>query len=452
MIDPHTHVPETVNTSGLSRSVQLAAQARLLRLYQLNPLGSNLLTGQIVFLLALEYGAGDVAMGLLYGGQWLAGAAAFATPALCARKDPARLAADSWLLRTVLCVGYLSLPLLPNDAAKIAVLVTVFLAFMLIRTVGVSALNVATAAYTSPGELTSVVSTSHVWWHIGTLVITLLSTAVLSLWSTEAAYLGLIALGVAISLGAASALRGLPEVGRRSAERLRSALPLVLRERAVRQAMVATLLVVPQVIAAAYQLNVLRGPLGLRADHITALTLSGIALAIFATRLLGKLLPITGLRPVQLVTHVVLALLGLAWASSALVSETWRTPWCMGLYVLAQALLAVSGAILTAIHIDRLSPAAPLATSSLYQATGAVAGLLGIFLVWVASHLGIERIPGTGPYAHAFVLWSLCSAGICLVHLATGGVATVLKDLSLLNPANLISVLRTRPATETTTP
>jgi hypothetical protein len=434
---------------GLPRDVQLAAQRQLLRMYRLNPLGTNLLIGQVVFLLALEYGAGDLAMGLLYGGQWLAGAAAFAAPALCARKDPARLAADTWLVRTLFCLCYLALPLLPGDPLKVAVLVTVFLVFMVIRTIGVASLNVATAAYARQAELSSVVASSHLWWHVGTLVITVVSTIVLSTWSSRPAYLGLVGLGIALSLAAATVLRGLPLVGRHHGESLRRTLPTVLRDRRVRGALAATLLVVPQAVAAAYQLSVLRGPLHLPPDRIVALTLGGIVLAIAATRLLGQLLPRTGLRPVQLATHAALALLGLAWATSGMVPAAWRTPWCMGLYVMAQSLLAVSTAILAAIHLDRLPASAPLAASALYQATGAVAGLLGIGLVWAASHLGLERLPGAGPHAHAFVVWSLCSAGVCALHLATGGVATVLKDLALLSPANLISVLwTTRDATE----
>ena len=429
---------------GLPRETQLAAQTQLLRMYRLNPLGTNLLIGQVIFLLALDYGAGDLAMGLLYAGQWLAGAAAFAAPALCARKDPARLAADTWLVRTVFCLAYLAMPLLPSADWKIAVLVTVFLMFMVIRTIGVAALNVATAAYASAGELSTVVASSHLWWHIGALAVTVVSTAVLSTWSNEAAYIGLIALGIALSLAAATRLRGLPEVGRRSAEGLRATLPRVLRDRNVRGALAITMLVVPQAVAAAYQLNVLKGPLGLRADHITALTLGGLVLAVVATRLLGTLLPRTGLRPVQHAAHAALAALGLAWATSGLMPEAWRTPWCMALYVIAQALLAVSGAILAAIHIDRLPASAPLATSALYQATGAAAGLIGIGLVWATSHLGLERLPGAGPYAHAFVVWAVCSASVCAVHLATGGVATVLKDLALLSPANLIGVLKSK--------
>jgi hypothetical protein len=430
--------------NGLPRDLQLAAQRQMQRMYRLNPLGNVLLVGQVVFLLALHYGAGDLAMGLLYAGVWLAGITAFVTPALCARKDPARLAAESWMVRSLVCLGYLTLPFLP-DALKVPALVTVFLTFMVIRTIGVSALNVATAAYAGPGELSAVVASSHLWWHIGTLAITVVSTAVLSVWSGETAYLALLALGIVLAVASAATMRGLPTVGRRTMEQLRIALPQVLRNRGVRGALAATVLVVPQAVAAAYQLNVLTGPLHVPAERVVALTLCGTVLAIVATRLLGLLLPRTGLRPVQLAAHAALSLLGIAWATSGFLPESWRTPCCIGLYLLAQALLAVSGAILTAIQLDRIPSSAPLATSALYQATGAVASLFGVVLVWAASFIGLDRLPGAGPYAHAFVIWAACSAGVCTLHLATGGVATVLRDLALLSPANVLGMLWAKP-------
>jgi hypothetical protein len=421
--------------------MQLVAQRRLLAMYRLNPLGTNLLIGQVVFLLALEYHAGDLAMGLLYGGVYLAGIAAFAAPAVCARFDPARVAAGTWLLRTLCCFPYLLLPLVPGDDAKVVLLVAVFLQFMVWRTVGVAALNVATAAYSAPGELSGLIARSHFWWHVGTLAMSVVSTAVLARWpASEPAYIALLAVGIGCSLITAWTMRNLPPVGVALREPLARAIPEVLRLRPVRDVVAATLLVVPQAVAAAYQLNMLKGPLGLSAGGIIALSLAGIALSIAATRLLGLLLPRTGLRPVQLVTHLALALLGLAWAFSDAWPASWRLPLGMVLFVLSQALLAASTAILAALHVDRLPSRAPVATSALYQAVGALAGLFGIAAVWALGQVPLGDVPGMGPYAHAFLVWSACSAGVCLIGLATGGTAQVLADLRLMSPANLVGL------------
>ena len=421
----------------LERAQQLQGQRCLLGLYRTNSLGANLLIGQVVYLLALDLGAGDVAMGLLYGGVWIAGMFAFAAPALCAKHDPARLAAASWMLRSLLCTGYLAVPLLPASWG-VGLVVSVFLTFMIFRTVGVAALNAAMTRYTGPGELTPLVALSHLWWHLGTLAITILATVVLGWWPGHEAYYGLIALGIVLSVLSAASLRTLPAVGIEQGESLLTSLPPIVADRGVRMTLAATLLVVPQAVAAAYQLNVLNGPLALSASTITGLSLAGMVLSIGAIRLLGLLLPRTGLRPVQLATHLLLAAIGLAWTFAGLVPLSWRTGWCIGLFILAQALLATSTAILAALHVDRLPERSPVAASALYQAAGAAAGLLGIGLVWLMGHTGLERLPGTGPYAHAFIVWAACSAGVCLLSLATGGTAQVLADLRLLHPANLL--------------
>ncbi len=427
--------------NALTRDQQLAAQRILLASYRLNPLGSSILSGQIVFLLALEYGASDLAMGLLYGGVWLAGAAAFLAPVVCARMDPARVAANSWLSRTALCLLYLALPWMPS-AMKVPLIVVLFLGFMAIRTVGVVALNVATAAYGQADEGGRLIAASHLWWHMGTLVVTVVSTVVFAHWSgSEATYLALIGGAVLLSFATGLFMRRLPAVGVHAQTPLALVLPRIIGDRGVREALAATLLVVPQAVSAAYQLNVLRGPLGLPVDLITALTLGSIALSIIATRILGLLLPHTGLRPVQLVVHVALAVLGLTWAFGGVVPVEWRVPWSMTLYVIGQALLAVSTAILAALHVDRLPKEGTMAASALFMVTGAAAGALGVGLVWATSHSGLDHLPGAGPYAHAFLVWAVCSAGVCVLGIATGGIAQVLTDLRLLNPANLIGLL-----------
>jgi len=380
-------------------------------------------------------------MGLLYGGAWLAGAAAFFAPSLCARMDPSRVAANSWLLRTVLCVPYLLLPWIPTSA-KVPLIVVLFLVFMGIRTVGVAAFNVATSAYGRADEGGRLVAVSHLWWHVGTLVVTLGSTAIFARWSgSETTYLALISGAILISFLTSALMRRLPLVGTFAATPLSQVVPHIIGDRGVREALGATLLVVPQAVAAAYQLNVLRGPLGLAVDRITALTLGAIVLSIIATRILSLLLPRTGLRPVQLVVHIALALLGLAWAFGGVIPADWRVPWSMSLFVIGQALLAVSTAILAALHVDRLPKEGTMAASALFMVTGAAAGVLGVGLVWATSHLGVEHLPGAGPYAHAFLVWAACSAGVCALGIATGGTAQVLADLKLMSPANLIGQL-----------
>lgn len=415
---------ERAATSGarLTPAAQADAIARLRRLYQLNPIGSSLMMGPVLFLIALEYGAGDLAMGLLYAGAWIAGGVAVFAPWLCARIDPARLTAGAWLLRALCGLPYVVLPFLPLLEAKVVLLVVCFLGFALARMLGIIALNVVTASYVDEVQRPRVIAYAHVWYNTGILGSTLLSAAVLGWYSGEWAFVTILAFGVAATFAAVVPLRGLPLVGTRR----EPLLPLPWRDSGVREAMRTTALVVPQAVAAAYQLSALKGVYDFGTGLIFLLTVVGLALAIVATHVLMRVLPRIGLKRVQIGVHAVLALVGLAWAFAGLLPTEWRAGWSLVLYVLAQPLLAMSLALMSAIQVDRLPRRGVVGASALIQAVAAASGLLGVLAIWGAGHLPFSDTPGLGPYAHAFLLWAASSAGICLLGLRAGRAPTAM--------------------------
>jgi MFS family permease len=417
----------TAGTLRLTPIVQEQAIARLRRLYQLNPIGSNLMMGPVLFLIALEYGAGDLAMGILYAGPWLAGVVAVLAPWLCARIDPARLTARAWLFRALCGLPYVLLPFLPSPQAKVLLLVACFLGFSLARMLGIIALNVVTASYVDQARRPAVIAYAHVWYNVGVLGSTLLSTAVLGWYSGEWAFVAVLTFGALATFAAVSPLKGLPLVGTRQ-ETLR---PLPWSEPGVREALRTTALVVPQAVAAAYQFSALKGVYDVDTGVIFLLTVLGLALAIAATHVLGRLLPAIGLKRVQIVVHAALALVGLAWAFAGVWPEAMRVGWCLVLYVLAQPLLAMSLALMSAIQVDRLPRRNVVGASALIQAVSATSGGLGVVIIWASGHLPIATLPGAGPYAHAFLLWAACSLGICGLGM-TAGRAPTMGDLPAL--------------------
>ena len=418
------------NGRGITTGFHLApaaradAIARLHRLYRLNPIGSNLMMGPVLFLVALEYGAGDLAMGLLYAGAWLAGGAAVVVPALCARIDPARLTAGAWLLRALWGLPYLALPFLPGTEAKVALQVVCFLGFAVARMLGIVALNVVTAAYVDEVQRPRVIAYAHVWYNTGILGSTLVSAAVLGWYAGEGAFITILGLGVVATFAAVVPLRGLPPVGTRR----EILLPLPWREAGVREALRTTALVVPQAVAAAYQLSALKSVYGFGTGLIFLCTVVGLALAIAANHGLMRVLPRLGLKRVQIGVHATLAVVGLAWAFTGLLPTGWHAGWSLALYVVAQPLLAMSLALMSAIQVDRLPRKGEVGASALIQAVGAGAGLLGVVAIWGAGHLPLADAPALGPYAHAFLLWAACSAGICLLGLRAGR-APMVADL-----------------------
>lgn len=423
-VTPAAERTGTAGTLRLTPAVQEQAIVHLRQLYQLNPIGSNLMMGPVLFLIALEYGAGDVAMGLLYAGPWLAGVVAVFAPWWCARIDPALLTARAWILRGLCGLPYVLLPFLPSPEAKVVLLVACFLGFSLARMLGIIALNVVTASYVDPVRRPTVIAYAHVWYNVGVLGSTLLSTAVLGWYSGEWAFVAILALGVLATFAAVAPLKALPLVGTRQ-ETLR---PLPWKEPGVGEALRTTALVVPQAVAAAYQFSALKGVYDVDTGVIFLLTVVGLALAIVATQVLSRVLPVIGLKRVQIVVHAALVLVGLSWAFAGVWPESLRVGCCLVLYVLAQPLLAMSLALMSAIQVDRLPRRNVVGASALIQAVSAASGAAGVLAIWGSGHLPIDLMPGAGPYAHAFLLWAACSLGICVLGM-TAGRAPSLRDL-----------------------
>ncbi|HEX3135463.1 MAG TPA: MFS transporter [Planctomycetota bacterium] len=413
--------PGTAGTLRLTPIVQEQAIARLRRLYQLNPIGSNLMMGPVLFLIALEYGASDLAISILYAGPWLAGVVAVLAPLLCSRIDPARITAQAWIMRAICGLFYVLLPFLFLSQAKVLLLVACFLGFSLARMLGIIALNVVTASYVDQARRPAVIAYAHVWYNTGVLGSTVLSTAVLGWHSGEWGFVAVLTLGVLATFAAVVPLKGFPLVGTRQ-ETLR---PLPWSEPGVREALRTTALVVPQAVAAAYQFSALKSIYDVDTGMIFLLTVLGLALAIAATHVLSRVLPVIGLKRVQIGVHAALALVGLLWAFAGVWPETLRVGCCLVLYVLAQPLLAMSLALMSAIQVDRLPRRNVVGASALIQGVSAASGGLGVVVIWGTGHLPVAAVPGAGPYAHAFLLWAACSLGICLLGLIAGRAPTM---------------------------
>jgi hypothetical protein len=406
-----------------------SALARLRRFYLLNPIGSNLMMGPVLFLLALDYGAGDFAMGVLYAGIYLAGSIAPFAPMLCARIDPARLAEYAWVSRAICGIPYVTLPFIPGKTAKIAVLVIASLSFAVARMIGVIALNVITASYAKASERPRLLAYAHVWYNVGVLSSTVFSTVLLFWCPGQMGYLSVILIGIIITFATTRVLRALPAVGKRQEH----VFPLPWKDRGVREAMRTTALIVPQVVAAAYQLSALKKAHSINSGTIFTLTVIGIFLAILATRWLTSAMPRYGLKRVQIAIHAGLVVVGLAWAFAGGIPLGYQGLYCMALYVASQPLLGMSLALMSVIQADRLPVQGVVGASAIIQASGAIGGILGILIIFLASKCGFEQLWCAGAYVHAFLIWVACSLAICIMGLLAGLPPGSENELSRVN-------------------
>jgi hypothetical protein len=404
----------------------------------------------VITLLALAYGANDFQTGLLYAGMNLCGVVVLITPFLCGGMDASQVFFRAWFFRSILGMAYLVLPFLTGNQTKIWVLILVFYGFMAVRAIGVSASQVVTKAISRPAEVAEVVSLQFVWWHIGSIVISLLTAVILnrSAWfpSQEWAYFAILVLGMIFNFATSQPLRRLPPTGVLpvgSPVSLLGAVPAVLRDPDRREVVLLSLFIVPMGVAAGFQLNYLKVVLKLSADVVFMTTIGGMLAMLLGSHVAGIAGRSIGFRPLQFGAHVLLAVCGVVMAWNTVLPVAIQPVSAIIIFILAALCLAVSGTVFSALSIDRLGETHRLETSLIFQLTATLAAGVGLGVLELAKSLTRAGIPGGHPYSHSCLIWAIFSLVICWVsqRLRRPG-ADAWGDIAVLNPANLMTAVR----------
>lgn len=436
--------------AALPRPVQRQAQARALRVALLNPLGASITFGQVMYLLALSYGAGDTAMALLYASLNITGLLALLAPWLLAGQDTSTVQSRAWMARGIASLGLLALPFLASDALKVIGLVILVYVMMAARTIGVLANASVHKAICSGRELPSFSAQVHTRWNAGVLATTTLCFAVLNLPgvfpSQEWAFMALMAVGIAFNLATAVAMRGMPRTGT-----ITAATPLetlagfreAWRRAGSREVLWLTLLQMPIGLAAAFQLNYLTQVLRMSAGTVFLLTIAGVLASLLAARILAVVGGRISNRALWFGLHALLALVAAAWCGVEAVPATARAGVCAVLWVVAAAALAGSTAIYASMLSGRLPPDDATRISAVFQIVGVLATVLGLAALsgmrWLVD---AAALPGTHAYSHAFALWLLLSLAVCAFSLRLARGAHAVDLLAQLTPGNLSTIFR----------
>ncbi|MBI4979123.1 MAG: MFS transporter [Spirochaetes bacterium] len=447
---------ETAESSVLSRPEQIKAQRTYLSYAMFNPLGASLTIGPISTLLALYYGANNLQTGLLFASIYLAGVFAVVTPALFQGMDASRVTSRSWWIRSVIAGSILFFPFIPDASLKVWLLVGILFAFLSIRAVGISTIPSVLRTISGPRELTTMNAEAMLRWYFGCLITALLAWGVLSQrhrLGEENAFMILFGVGFMFNLVTSQRLSCLPQTGSiegGSLRALKEAFFEVTRQRTYREVVWITLLQVPMAIAAAYQVNALRGYLGYTPEAITALTVVGLVVSVAGARalvLIGARIPV---RPLLLGSHLFLFILGASWTWLQLFPAPIRSIIAAILFVLGTLFLAISGTVLAALSNERLPRDNAVSFSVIYQLAGVVAAILGIAAVQGLGMLApFIRMPGLHPYSHSFFLWTVLSLGVCFFALvmAKGKFGLLARDIEQILPPNLLTVFRAHDVT-----
>lgn len=434
----------------ITRQAQLLGQASLLRFAKLNPLGTNLAIGPVITLLALTYGASDFQTGLMYAGMHLCGVVVLITPVLCGGVDASRVFSRAWFIRSLLGMAYLALPFLPGNHIKIWLLISVYFGFMAVRAIGVSASQMVIKTVSRPVELNEVVSLQFIWWHIGSIAISLLTAGILnrSAWfpSQEWTYFAILVLGIGFNFAASLALRRIPRTGdlpRGSPFSLLAAIPAILRDPDRREVVFLALLTVPMGIAAGYQLNYLKVVLKLSADVVFMTTIGGMLAMLLGSHLAGVVGRSIGFRPLQFGAHALLAVCGAVMAWDSLLPGQLQPIMAIAIFVLASLCISVSGTVFSALSIDRLGETRRLETSVIFQLAATLAAGIGLGVIALAKMASSPGIPGGHPYSHTCLVWSIFSLAVCWSSLRLRRPGdNAWGDIAMLNPANLMTAIR----------
>jgi hypothetical protein len=428
----------------LSHNAQARGRRLLLSAMSFNPLGASLAMGPVIQLLALHYGAGDLAMGLIYAAIHVTAAAAILTPLLLNGVDVSRIVARSWLIRAFVGLVYLCLPLLPSDGWKVGLLIGTLYVFASIRSLGVAAVPAQMRALANNRrDITKLSADAGSKWHTGYLIASVISFLVLRHqgWfpSEEFAFLLLLGIGGFFNIVTGSLLFRVPNTGRMQGGSLVSvaqAAQLVFSIKAYREVVLVSFLQVMLLVTSGYQLSDLKGPQGFSPEGVFGLLIASIVASLLATRLLSLLGDRISFRGLLICTHALLATAGLIWLSVPQWPADVQGTLAGSLYIGSMSLLAFSGGIQSAMTGDRLPGQLRMQVSIVYQMGTVLAALCGLGL---CSLLGQLLPADWNPYAFAYLPWIGLSLGLCgwaLRNPAPDGPA-LLAELRQLTPANI---------------
>ena len=102
-----------------------------------NGVAYSLLGDTIVYLLAIYFGAGNIALGYISSASYIAGIVLPFVPQMFHGRNQIKVQSLVWALRGVVCLGYLGLYVISGDLA-VLLLLLVYTLFNIFRMIGIA--------------------------------------------------------------------------------------------------------------------------------------------------------------------------------------------------------------------------------------------------------------------------------------------------------------------------
>jgi hypothetical protein len=436
---------------NLSRKTQRQAQATMLRYMTFNALGVSLTVGSVIALLALHYGAGDIAMGAIYAAAHVTGLAGLLGPMLLSGAETSRAMAKAWRTRAWISAAYLLLVFVPQGHWKLAALIPLYYSFLTARAIGINSYFSIMRAICPSRTMQSFTARIQVRHSLWMLVASIFAFVILELGSGEAeekSFLVIIAVGVLMNMGAYRVLYQLPKTGyitEGSLSGLWRGVRKTFVETRLREVAWLVLLSTVQVVSVLYLTNYLKLVAGYSSATVFLITCAGVVGSIVggqALKIIGDRMPF---RPILFSTHLFLTVMGLLWTFVDAI------PWFRSLlahsilYAVTIMGLSMSQNIIQRLQANRMPQEHNYQVAMMYQIISVVGALFAVGFIRMSSDMfSAFTAVSFHPYSNAFTLWSIVSLVICAFSIVVrvGRTLRLAHDFSDLSPANLLTLVR----------
>lgn len=436
----------------LSRRLQRQAPRQIAQISFFNAVGFGFNTGQVVYLLALAYGANDTQMGLLYAAPFITTLSALFVPILLSGQETTAIWSRFWWLRTFVCLGYFVIPWLAFGNARIWMVVFCYYLFMGARSFGMSGYFTVFRALAPPRENAALYGRSVIAAQIGVLLAQSVAFLMLTthlVGSETRTLFALLALGVLFNGIAAARISRLPKTGYLQDGSMRGLLRVsgeIMRTPALREVVLVTTLQATMLVFSGYLISYLRNTAGYSGGEIFMFTVAGVLASMFISNIQRMIGARIRERVLLLASHAALVLISLLWAfvHMAPFSESNRLVVCL-LYAATVLCMTVSTTVALQLRTVRLPKHHSVEHSIVYdmaQVIGAVAAI-GIARLAVAPNLSATA--GLHTYSLLFLFWTLTSTLVCILatRMHSDRNARLKQEFSALLPSSIFTIIRT---------
>lgn len=350
-----------------------------------NGMGFSFLGDTPVYLLAIMYGATNIQLGYISSALFLSGIVLPLLPKLLAGKNLIKVQSTAWMLRGLVCLGYLFLYFLQGQPAVYLILL-IYTVFSIVRTVGVVMFKPVIRMITTNNNQGEVVGKINVRFQLSAIfskTVSFLVTAV-ERFSGTAGIVGLQMLGVFVNTLAAIRIRKVPcretieyQKGRGMLIQLRDA----FRSKKIRRVLILQWLFTAIAVMAGLTIPFLRNRTGLSTSGIflysMGITLAAILSAIFVKTFGDKV----GSKPLMVLGSLVVTILTFGWA---LAPETLPVVIYYTLGFLVIFMINMNNMLISRLIIKRMPEKEAVGFSSMVQFIIAIISLiLGIVGGWL---------------------------------------------------------------------